>query len=132
MAVHPSAAVPIMRPHLPQKEPEEAAVRPGPQDKDSISKRGGPPGDRRGAGERRGSRRLSTTHGPSAKAGSMRLGELTSAFAEKPVTTDPVRCTYKLWQHLWIVVPPPVPHRAALDILVQMWSNKRPAFQADR
>ena len=38
MAVHLSPAVPIMRPHLPQKEPEEAAVRPGPQDKGSIAK----------------------------------------------------------------------------------------------
>ena len=31
--------------------------------------------------------------GPQDK-GSMRLGESTSAFAEKPVTTDPLRCTY--------------------------------------
>jgi hypothetical protein len=38
-------------------------------------------------------RRPSTTQGPAAKAASMRLGESTSAFAEKPVTTDPVRCT---------------------------------------
>ncbi len=27
----------------------------------------------------------------------MSLGESTSAFAEKPVTTDPVRCTYLGW-----------------------------------
>ena len=32
--------------------------------------------------------------GPTVNAGSMSLGESTSAFAEKPVTTDPVRCTY--------------------------------------
>jgi hypothetical protein len=37
--------------------------------------------------------RPSTTQGPTAQAGSIRLGESTSAFAEKPVTTDPVRCT---------------------------------------
>ena len=47
----------------------------------------------------------------------MSLGESTSAFAEKPVTTDPVRCTYyfagtaKVRRHLWIVVRPPLPHR---------------------
>ena len=63
----------------------------------------------------------------------MSLGESTSAFAEKPVTTDPVRCTYKVRRHLWIVVrPPPLPRRVALDVPVQMWSNKRSTFLADR
>jgi hypothetical protein len=31
--------------------------------------------------------------GPTASAAPMSLGESTSAFAEKPVTTHPVRCT---------------------------------------
>jgi hypothetical protein len=61
----------------------------------------------------------------------MSPGESTSAFAEKPVTTGPVRCTYKVWRHLWIVVRPPVPHHVALDAFLQMWSNKRPTRQTD-
>jgi hypothetical protein len=33
---------------------------------------------------------------------------------------------------LRIVVRPPQPHRVALDVLVQMWLNKRSTFQTDR
>jgi hypothetical protein len=62
----------------------------------------------------------------------MSPGESTSAFAEKPVTTGPVRCTYKVWRHLWIVVRPLVPRHVALDVALQMWSNKRLPFQTDR
>jgi hypothetical protein len=29
-------------------------------------------------------------------------------------------------------VRPPLPHRVALDVLVQMWLNKRTTFQTDR
>ena len=38
----------------------------------------------------------------------------------------------KVRRHLWIVVRPPLPHRVALDVLVQMWLNKRPTLQTDR
>jgi hypothetical protein len=34
----------------------------------------------------------------------------------------------KVRRHLGIVVRPPMPHRVALDVLVQMWLKKRPIF----
>ena len=83
----------------------------------------------------------------------MSLGESTSAFAEKPVTTDPVGCTYyeqgsrrsdrrpvaercrgDASEVAYGSPRAPVPRISALalDVVVQMWLNKRPTFQPDR
>jgi hypothetical protein len=35
----------------------------------------------------------------------------------------------KVRHHLWIVARPSLPHRVALDVLVQMWLNKRTTAQ---
>jgi hypothetical protein len=58
------------------------------------------------------------------------MANITPHDLEISLGTSQVRA--KVRRHLWIVVRPPLPHRVALDVLVQMWLNERATFQTDR